>query len=108
VGSYGITATNAVGAGLGNYIVSYVAGTLTVTAATPVTINSPILLSDGSVRLTFSGGSAGISYRIQVNNDLSSAWSTLATNVAGTNGLPPYNDANATNHAVRFYRTVTP
>jgi hypothetical protein len=108
VGSYGITVTNAVGNGLGNYIVSYVAGTLTVAAATPVTLNDPILLSDGSVRLTFNGGSAGISYRIQVNNDLSTAWSTLATNVAGTNGLPPYNDVNATNHAVRFYRTVTP
>jgi len=28
--------------------------------------------------------------------------------VAGPGGLPAYTDTDATNHAVRFYQTVTP
>jgi len=107
VNTYDIVPSNANGSGLGNYNISYVNGTLTVTAATPVAINKPTLLGDGSIQLTFAGGDAGVNYRIQASADLA-VWSTLFTNLAGTYGLPSFIDTDATNHVLRFYRTVTP
>jgi len=91
----------------GNYAISFVNGTLTVTAATPVAINKPTLLGDGSIQLTFAGGDAGVNYRIQASTDLA-VWSTLVTNLAGTYGLPSFIDTDATNRVLKFYRTVTP
>ena len=92
-----------------NYTLGYVDGVLTVAPATPVTIGTPILLGDGTIRLTFTGGDAGVSYRIQANSDLATTtWNDLSTNLAGTNGLPSFTDLNATNYGARFYRIVTP
>jgi autotransporter-associated beta strand protein len=109
VNTYPITASAAVGTGLGNYDLSYVDGTLTVTAGTPLTINAPVVLPDGNVQLTFTGGDAGVSYQIQASTNLtSSVWSSLITNTAGLGGLSNYTDLDATNHVIRFYRTVTP
>ena len=109
VASYPIVASAAIGSGLGNYSISYADGTLTVTAATPVTINGPVMLNDGNMQLTFTGGDAGVSYQIQANTNLSTVdWTTLSTAVAGTNSLPSFTDLDATNHMLRFYRTVTP
>jgi hypothetical protein len=109
VGDYPIFAGAATASGLGNYSVSYVDGLLTVTPATPVTINIPVLLDDGTIALTFAGGDAGVSYRIQANSDLNTTtWDDLSTNLAGTNGLPGFTDLNATNQGARFYRIVTP
>ena len=109
VGSYPIVASAATGSGLGNYTISYTNGILTVNAATAVTINSPVVLNDGNIQLTFTGGDAGVSYQIQASTDLSSpTWSILATNVANNLGLPSFTDLDATNNPVRFYRTVVP
>jgi len=109
VGSYPITISGATGSGLGNYNISYVSGSLTVNAATPVTMNAPVLLGDGTMQLTFTGGDNGVSYRILGSLDLSTTnWTTLTTVVAGPGGLPAYIDTDATNHTVRFYQTVTP
>jgi hypothetical protein len=109
VNTYPITASAAVGTGLGNYDLSYVDGTLTVTAGTPLTINAPVVLPDGNVQLTFTGGDAGVSYQIQASTNLtSSVWSSLITNTAGLGGLSSYTDLDATNHVIRFYRTETP
>ena len=109
VGSYPIVASAVTGSGLANYTISYVSGALTVTAATPVTINSPVRLNDGNLQLTFTGAEAGVSYQIQASTNLSTInWTTLTTNVAATNGLPSFTDLDATNHTIRFYRTVTP
>jgi len=109
VGSYPITISGATGSGLSNYAIGYVNGTLTVNASTPVTMNAPVLLGDGTIQLTFMGGDNGVSYRILGSLDLSSTnWTTLTTVVAGTNSLPAYIDTDATNHTVRFYQTVTP
>ena len=109
IGTYPIVASAVTGSGLGNYTFSYTNGTLTVNAATPVIINSPVVLNDGNIQLTFTGGDAGVSYQIQASTDLSSpTWSILATNVANNLGLPSFNDADATNNPVRFYRTVVP
>ena len=109
VGEYPILASGATGSGLGNYTLGYVAGVLTVTPATPVTINSPMPLGDGTIALTFAGGDAGVSYRIQANSDLTTTnWGDVSTNLAGTNGLPSFTDLNAINHGSRFYRVVTP
>ena len=50
-----------------------------------------------------------MSYQSQASTNWSTMdWTSLATNVAGTNGLPSFTDLDATNHAVRSYRTVTP
>jgi len=109
VNTYDIVPSSATGSGLGNYTINYVNGTLTVTAATAVIINPPSVLGDGTVQLTFIGGDAGVNYRIQGSTDLTTTnWSTLITNVAGTNGLPAFIDEGATNYSQRFYRTVTP
>jgi hypothetical protein len=35
-------------------------------------------------------------------------WTTLATNMAGTNGLFEHTDLGATNSSTRFYRTAQP
>jgi hypothetical protein len=109
VGPYPIVPGNAAGNGLGNYIIGYSNGVLTVTAPTPVTIDSPLLLGNGAVELTFSGGDAGVSYRIQAASNVNNAaWNDVSTNLAGTNGLPDFIDLTATNSGTRFYRTVTP
>jgi hypothetical protein len=109
IGAYPIVASAATGSGLDNYAFSYTNGTLTVNAATPLLINSPLVLNDGNIQLTFTGGDAGVIYQIQVSTDLSSsAWSILATNVANNLGLPSFIDLGATNNPVRFYRTVVP
>jgi hypothetical protein len=57
--------------------------------------------------LTFTGGDARKSYAVQASTDLSH-WTTLTNVVAGTNGLPAFIDAGATNGTMRFYRTMTP
>jgi hypothetical protein len=107
VGVYPILASGATGRGLGNYAIGYVDGILTVTPSTPVTLNIPLLLVDGTIRLTFAGGDAGVSYRIQASSNLNSpTWNDLATNEAGTNGLPGFTDLTATNQRARFYRTA--
>jgi autotransporter-associated beta strand protein len=109
VGSYPIVASAATGTGLGNYNLSYTNGTLTVNAATPVTLNSPVPLPDGNFLLNFTGGDTGVSYQIQASTDLSSpTWIILATNMATLSGIPSYTDTDATNHPIRFYRTVVP
>jgi hypothetical protein len=106
-GGYPIVAGAAAGGGLGNYTISYVAGTLTVTAATPVTINPPVMPGDGSLQLTFTGGDAGVSYRVQGSTDLFN-WINLITNVAGAGGLPGFTDFGAGTNLLQFYRTVSP
>ena len=108
VGSYPIVASAASGTGLGNYSITYNNGTLTVNAATPVIINGPVQLLDGNFQLTFTGGDSGVSYVIQASADLSNpTWSSLITNTATMSGLSNYNDLDATNYPIRFYRTVT-
>jgi hypothetical protein len=89
-----------------NYAITCVPGYLTIAGTVPVTINRPVELGDGTIQLTFTGGNAGVSYAVQGSPDLSN-WTTLTSELADTNGLPAYIDVGATNHAQRFYRTVT-
>jgi len=127
VGSYTVTPSAAIGGTFNptNYTISYATNILTVTPAAQalagrtvkavkppsatarVKINNPVVLADGTIQLTFSGGNAGTGYEVQAGADLSH-WTTLTNEVAGTNGLPAYNDTGATNAGIRFYRTVTP
>jgi hypothetical protein len=96
-----------------NYAITYIPGCLTVSwteppvTATPVFINLPVELNDGTRQLTFTGGNAGVNYEVQGSTDLVN-WTTLTNMVAATNGLPAYVDVGATNSRQRFYRTVTP
>jgi hypothetical protein len=62
--------------------------------------------TDGSFELQFSGG-AGLSYTVQISTDLTN-WMSYTNLLAGTNGLFLFNDAMATNSAIRFYRLTQP
>ena len=107
VGNYPIIVTNAVGSGLTNYVIGYVAGNLTVIPATNQ-ITGITLNGDGSVTLSFAG-TAGSTWRVQTATDLtSSAWMDVWTNGTGTNGLWQFNDTNTADWPQRYYRTVNP
>jgi len=82
---------------------------LIITNTSPVMVNAPARLPDGTIRLNFTGGNAFLNYRVQVNTNLTTTnWTTLSTNAAGSSGLTAVIDVAATNNRVRFYRTVTP
>jgi hypothetical protein len=106
-GSYPIIASAVVGSDLSNYSISYVPGTLTVMPGSPVTIKKPVVLGDGTIQLSFTGGNSGVSYQVQGSADFIN-WTTLTNEASGTNGLPIFIDTGATNNSLRFYRTVTP
>lgn len=66
-------------------------------------------LPDGNKRIGFAG-IPNRSYVVQFTTNLLPpvGWTTLATNVAGTNGLFEQTDLGATNSSTRFYRTAQP
>jgi hypothetical protein len=108
VGSYPITVSRATDP---NYTITFVNGTLTVTAA-PLVIagnNSVQLLltigtmPDKNVQLSLNAAS-DLSCRIEVSADLVH-WTAL-TNIYNVNGTNQAMDLNATNFQRRFYRTV--
>lgn len=76
---------------------------------TPPRILSINVLSDPAAVVNCSG-TAGATYLIQATTNLAnaSAWTTIATNVAGTNGLFTFTDLDSTNYSCRFYRASTP
>jgi hypothetical protein len=66
------------------------------------------LLSDHTARIT-SSGTAGATYLVQATSSLSTpAWTTISTNVVGTNGLSVFIDQNAPSYPTRFYRLAAP
>ena len=66
-------------------------------------------LPDGNKRIGFAG-IANRAYVVQYTTNLLPAvvWTTLATNMAGANGLFEHTDLGATNSSARFYRTAQP
>jgi hypothetical protein len=66
-------------------------------------------LPDGNKRIGFAG-TPNQSYVVQYTTNLLPAvvWTTLATNMAGANGLFEHTDLGATNSSARFYRTAQP
>jgi hypothetical protein len=66
-------------------------------------------LPDGNKRIGFAG-IANRAYVVQFTTNLLPpvGWTTLATNMAGTNGLFEHTDLGATNSSTRFYRTAQP
>jgi hypothetical protein len=53
--------------------------------------------------------SSGQTWRIQASDDLGTgAWTTIATVIAGPDGIIDANDALGVGHARRFYRAVMP
>ena len=64
--------------------------------------------SDGTVTVTFSGTSSA-EYVVQASDNLGSptAWLSVSTNTATTNGQWTLTDA-MTNHSIRFYRAMVP
>lgn len=55
-------------------------------------------------------GTPGATYLLQATTNLCNptAWKTIGTNIAGTNGLFTFTDMDATNFNCRFYRASTP
>ncbi len=98
------------------------ADTYSVTAAGTVMVTIQASYNGPSVNITgistngngtVTIGFAGIPefcYLIQAATNLSPpiTWTTLSTNMAGTNGLFQYTDTNASNYSSRYYRTATP
>jgi hypothetical protein len=75
----------------------------------PPTIVSLSVLGDPVAQVHCSG-TPGATYLLQATTNLciASAWTTIGTNVADTNGLFTFMDADATNYSCRFYRASTP
>jgi hypothetical protein len=76
------------------------------TVRLPATIVGVNRQGNGTVQLNFSG-TPGDSYLIQAANSLSPPiiWTTLSTNIAGTNGTFSFTDVTANNYTSRYYRT---
>ncbi len=84
-------------------------GTVNVTVNsdtnTPQRVVAIETLPDNNVAITFAG-IPGYTYFIQANTNLATAtWTTIATNIAGANGLFTYSDLEATNYTSRYYRS---
>jgi hypothetical protein len=64
---------------------------------------------NGTVTIGFVG-LPNLNYLIQAATNLNPpiTWTTLSTNLAGTNGLFNFTDPNATNYSSRYYRTSIP
>ena len=84
------------------------AGTLFRLAPLPPAFSAIEPLADGNFRLTLSGASNTL-WRVEVAPSLhgSATW-TLLTNVTTSIGSVQFNDLDATNHPVSFYRAVWP
>jgi len=64
--------------------------------------------TDGSLTIGFAG-IPGYTYWVEAATNLGQPeWTLISTNVAGTNGLWKYTDADAASFPVRYYRTFKP
>jgi hypothetical protein len=64
--------------------------------------------TDGSLTVGFAG-IPGYTYWVEAATNLGQPeWTVISTNVAGTNGLWKYTDADAASFPVRYYRTFKP
>lgn len=84
-------------------------GTVTVTIQSPsqteaVTVVGATVLPDGNRRVSFAG-IPGLIYSIEASIDLEN-WTVIGTGTAGFKGVFTFDDLNATNFPVRFYRTI--
>jgi hypothetical protein len=83
-GTYPITITNAVGVGLANYAIAYVAGTLTVTNTAVEFRITSIVFTNGVATVTWNSVS-NLSYVLQYNDDLAGTnWTDVAPAVVAT------------------------
>ena len=106
-GNYPVTITNALGAGLGNYSIAYLPGTLQVTSASQPFLITALVVSNGLAMITWSAVS-NESYRLMFTDELAGTnWNELAPDVLATG-----TNATATNSVdgveQRFYRVWRP
>jgi len=106
VGAYDIVPSDASGAGLSNYAITYSNGVLTVLPPGPVTISSAEFLDADHLRLR-GQGDANVTYIIQSSPDLV-VWSNLGTTVADGSGAFEFVDATTAAFTMRFYRITLP
>ena len=72
-----------------------------------MTLAGAVRLADGSIRFTVNGG-VGQVFRVLANTNVTGGtWVTLAT-LTNVLGNLQFTDPAATNHARRFYQTVSP
>jgi hypothetical protein len=85
VGPYPIVATNALGSGLENYLITYVPGTLTVTPPAPQDFSiTSIVAMDGIATITW-GSVSNIAYELQFKtNLLQTNWIAIVPTVVAT------------------------
>ena len=91
---------------LGNYDVTSLNGTLTITSATTPTVASVVLLGNGHAALVGSG-SPGVTYTIQATSDLVN-WVDIGTALADETGAYSFEDVDAASFTIRFYRVALP
>ena len=66
-------------------------------------IDASNLKPGGTISLTLQQTTPGASYAVLSSSNLSN-WTSLSTNIAGTNGIVQFTDTNALNFPKRFYR----
>jgi hypothetical protein len=97
---YPIVPTAAVGAGLGNYVITYVNGTLTVTVAQPI-IQSAIV--SGNLFVFTWSAEVTQTYQIQYTTNLSQGdWTNLGSPITATNS--PVSASDGITNSQAFYR----
>jgi hypothetical protein len=89
-----------------NYVVSRVAGTLTITAPGPVTITTVEFIDASNLRIA-GVGDANVSYKIEASLDLTS-WTEIGTALADGGGVFEYVDDAAGGFTARYYRIAMP
>ena len=84
-------------------------GTITVTnAVVPVIAAGTVALTGGGFTLGGTGGAGQTYILLGATNLMPPAWTPIATNVAGTNGVFGFTDPGATSNVQQFYRVRTP
>ncbi|MDB6122846.1 MAG: BNR/Asp-box repeat protein [Pedosphaera sp.] len=80
-----------------------VGSTLGVSSPGTLKLDASTLKQNGTVSLILQQGTPGASYAIWGSTNLTN-WTSLSTNVAGTNGVVQFSDTNASGFGRRFYR----
>jgi hypothetical protein len=86
-----------------NYTFNFVAGTLTVTVASPVLRVDGMMAPTNAMQLSSAGVVPDTSWRVLASTNLMD-WSEIGTAQAGPDGSWNFTDQDAPLHPVRFYR----
>jgi hypothetical protein len=95
------------GADSANYLLSSPTATTTASILSAAAPSISLTMNPDGCANVACAGPAGLTFCVQVTDGLSPAnWTTIATNCLGSDGKCCWVDTDATNHSVRFYRTM--